>query len=190
MVAVMHAVELIPHPGTPASIVRRMVACLARDNAGNLRIRYDCAADRTQLRLPPPATPGPADELWRHTCCELFIAGRTAAAYREFNFAPSGQWAVYDFAGYRERRPFPVAAAPQIVFQDNAAGWSLEACIPPSLLPVVELAAADLSLTLVAEGADGAIAYWALAHPREIPDFHDRAGFILPGSMIPGLDLQ
>ena len=41
-----------------------------------------------------------ADDLWRTTCFELFVAGE-GTAYREYNFSPSGQWAAYDFDDYR-----------------------------------------------------------------------------------------
>lgn len=181
-----YAAALLPHPSNPPSAIQGVEAGLSIDRDGGLAAHYRCEAAGAQLRLPKPATPGPADELWRHTCCELFIAERAGSAYREFNFSPSGQWAVYDFADYRERRPFAVPVAPRIAFARHASGWSLVAEIPHSLLPVKVLATAEISLTLVVESEEGALGYWALAHPREIPDFHDRAGFILRGSMIPG----
>ena len=37
----------------------------------------------------------------------------------------------------------------------------------------------DVGLTAVIEDADGGIAYWALAHPGEQPDFHHPASFTL-----------
>jgi hypothetical protein len=185
-----HSVALLPHQANPPPVIQHAEVSLSVDSDGDLVVHYECVADGTQLRLPAPATPGPADELWRHTCCELFIADQAGSAYREFNFSPSGQWAVYDFAGYRERRPFSVPGSPRIAFARHAAGWSLAAEIPHSLLPVTSLAAAEISLTLVVESEEGALGYWALRHPREIPDFHDRAGFILRGSMIPGSALQ
>ncbi len=64
-----------------------------------LRYRVDGCAD---LVIPPYRGIGRADELWKTTCCELFVydgGGR----YREFNFSPSGQWAGYVFSGYRNR---------------------------------------------------------------------------------------
>lgn len=179
-------VALSPYRAEPSSAVHGVNVDMSVGTDGGLRVRYDCAADCARLRLPTPAASAAADELWRHTCCELFIADQAGGAYREFNFSPSGQWAVYDFAGYRERRPFSVPDAPRIAFARHAAGWSLEAAIPRSLLPLPDLATAEISLTLVAEDEEGTLGYWALAHPREIPDFHDRAGFILRGSLIPG----
>ena len=34
-----------------------------------------------------------------------------------------------------------------------------------------------LGLTAVIESTDGSLSYWALAHPRGVPDFHARAGW-------------
>ena len=36
-----------------------------------------------------------------------------------------------------------------------------------------------VGLTAVVEGLDGAIAYWALAHPSDKPDFHHPDSFAL-----------
>ena len=46
-----------------------------------------------------------ATQLWRHTCFEAFIAVEGQPAYHEFNFAPSGEWTVYAFSGYRDGGP-------------------------------------------------------------------------------------
>ena len=36
----------------------------------------------------------------------------------------------------------------------------------------------DLALTMVLEEHDGGLSYWALCHPGNEPDFHDRRGFL------------
>ena len=38
---------------------------------------------------------GFADELWRHTCSEAFLAAGDGAAYHELNFSPSGRWLYF-----------------------------------------------------------------------------------------------
>jgi hypothetical protein len=43
------------------------------------------------------------DGLWQHTCAELFIAVPHQEAYFEFNFAPSNEWAAYEFSAYRHQ---------------------------------------------------------------------------------------
>ena len=77
-----------------------------------------------------PANRARADELWQTTCFEAFLEPRAATAYREFNFSPSGDWAAYDFDGYREgmaeRRG---RAPPYIRMEDNFTWWTLGATI-------------------------------------------------------------
>jgi hypothetical protein len=161
-----------------------LTASVAFGDDGQLAITYDCVVSLSEIRLPPPTVAGPANELWRHTCCEAFIGVSNTADYREFNFSPSGLWAVYDFSGYR----VPCAAAPEgspaHQFSTTPTGWRLIAHIPRQLLPRPDPAELDLSVTVVLEAADGGVSYWALTHPRENPDFHDRGGFILRGSEI------
>lgn len=49
----------------------------------------------------PSPDPAQTGRLWEQTCFEAFIADTGKAAYREYNFAPSGDWAVYEFSDYR-----------------------------------------------------------------------------------------
>lgn len=62
---------------------------------------------------------------------------------------------------------------------------TLLACLPAAALPGAAAApplfAAGarwaLGLSAVIEQSDGALSYWALAHPRPQPDFHHRGGW-------------
>lgn len=134
-----------------------------------------CAAPNA-LRLPAPRPPAFADGLWQHTCCELFVAV-DAEKYREFNFSPSGEWAVYDFADYRERIDSAVTVPPQISLAHTNDAVELRVLIPAALLPGG--AALQVGLTAVLEAADGSKTYWALAHAAAQPDFHLRQSFAL-----------
>ncbi|THF54889.1 DOMON-like domain-containing protein [Pseudothauera rhizosphaerae] len=172
--------ELLTHPAAAAGVVGRIGVEVDRAADGTLLLAYTLAHDG-RLRVPPAALPGPADGLWAHTCCEAFVAVAGEPGYREFNFSPSGQWAVYDFADYRERIDAIAPPATPLIESDAACDrLQLAARIPAALLP----AAAPgrllmLGLTAVAEDADGRLQYWALRHPAPRPDFHDRRGFAL-----------
>ena len=89
--------------------------------------------------------------------------------YTEWNFAPSGQWAAYDFGGYRENRAdADVARPPYVRMEDNFTWWALGATIA-----VDAEKQWDLGLSAVIEEKDGAKSYWALAHSvGDKPDFH------------------
>ncbi len=108
-----------------------------------------------------------ADELWKTTCFEAFLRAEREEPYREWNFAPSGAWAAYDFERYREGQADAEVTAPYIRMEDNFTWWALGATT------TVEASVSwRLGLSAVLEEQDGTKSYWALAHPSEKPDFH------------------
>ena len=120
--------------------------------------------------------------IWRHTCCELFIGVAGAAAYREFNWSPSGQWAMYCFSAYRVRDTSMqngVVPAPRIIFASHATGWTLQARLDATALPPGAAEQIELGVAAVLEAADGSLSYWALRHAATRPDFHRRETFVL-----------
>ncbi|MDS4016602.1 MAG: hypothetical protein RKP46_19910, partial [Candidatus Accumulibacter sp.] len=101
-----------------------------------------------------------------------------------FNFSPSGQWAIYAFADYREPAAVPaVCAPPQITARVFAGRIELEAVVPPDALALsASEASLQIGLCAVVEARDlidGRHSYWALQHAANRPDFHDRRGFVL-----------
>ncbi|OMG52962.1 hypothetical protein BJN45_11990 [Azonexus hydrophilus] len=163
--------------GNPPAGLEIHVSASRADN-GDLHLTYRLHGAAAAMLVPPPATPGAADGLWQHTCCEAFIAAVDGPEYREFNFSPSGQWAIYDFADYRQHNTgWHAPAAPRIDCSRNGDSLLLSADIPAALLPA---GAARLGLTVVAETAAGDKTYWALTHAGAQPDFHLAASFTLP----------
>ena len=144
---------------------------MVRENGARLRVAYRIAGDLARLRIPPPGAPGRTERLWEHTCCELFVGRRGEAAYHEFNFSPSGEWAAYAFSAYRSGAPAQ-ATAPAIAVR--VSGGLLE-------LDVAVQAPADgalrIGLSVVIEELSGTCSYWALRHPAGRPDFHHPEAF-------------
>src|SRR5690606_15924970 len=126
IVAADHTVSL--RAFAPGSCVRSLKVSHRREVDGSLRLDYRVAAELSQLCLPAPvvvagAAAGRADQLWRHTCLEVFVAGRGSQGYREFNFSPSGEWAVYDFSAYRAGMTAPaLRCQPEMRWQRTAGG--------------------------------------------------------------------
>ncbi len=183
---------LQPHPADGLAAVAGAVSVelLCQAAPGSLQIVYDIHAPQQPLLQPPEgAVPQRRDGLWRHTCCELFIAACSAeSAYLEFNFSPSGDWAAYAFDAPRQgMRPFlwQGSAAPRI--RMRSAGVS-----PHRLRVEVELPAPlpagefRLAPTVILETSAG-ISHWAARHPGGQPDFHHPAGFSDPLPLIWGL---
>ena len=182
------AANLLPHPDFPAPAVADIRVRVRLDPAG-LTLGYALRGDLSALRLPTPAEPVEADRLWAHTCFEVFLA-RGEAAYREYNFSPSGQWAGYAFSAYRQRDELaqaPSLPAPTLAWRRGAGELALEVSLPAAALPPGD-GALRLALTTVVEQSDGRLSYWALAHPAGKPDFHHRDGFgLFPFPALPDL---
>jgi hypothetical protein len=115
--------------------------------------------------------------LWQHTCLEAFVAVEGSPSYLEFNLAPSSEWAAWSFDDYRSGMREADIPAPRI--ESQAAGGPLVVRALLDLAALPSLAAAGewrLGLTAVIEPREGAISYWALAHPPGRPDFHAATG--------------
>ena len=164
--------NLSHHPATPPTEPLKLWANL--DHAASLgsvastNIWFGVGAPAARFVIPKPAEPDRAENLWQTTCFEAFLRIPGADPYREWNFAPSGEWAAYDFARYREGRSNADVPSPYIRVEDNLTWWALGATIA-----VDADAVWALGLSVILEEADGTKSYWALAHPPgDKPDFH------------------
>ena len=169
--------DLVPHPATLPAEPFKLWATVdyagAFGAAATCNIWFGVAAPIQRFQIPRNAEPGRRDELWKTTCFEAFVQREGEECYREFNFAPSGDWAAYDFSGRREdMAEADLANPPYIRLEDNLTWWSLGATF------TVEAGMRwALGLSAVIEEADGTKSYWALAHAGDKPDFHDPACF-------------
>jgi hypothetical protein len=164
----MPCAALKPHPDTPCAALRGIEVVVEQAPTGLLAVRFTLEGAIEALRIPAPRPPRVADGLWRHTCCEIFTAH--AAGYREYNLAPSGEWAAYEFRAYREGGPVQTTA-PRIRVQRSAHRLQLAAEVEPT--------GNRIAIAAVIEGADGTLSYWALRHAPGKPDFHHPSAFTL-----------
>lgn len=162
------------HPDSVCPALAAISAEILRPRAGSLVLRYQLAGDITALALLPPGTPQRADKLWEHTCFEAFL-GAPDGAYREFNFAPSTEWAAYDFTGYRNGMNPAQQTPPRIETRGSVATYELQAHLDIAGLSLQPRR--RLALSAVIEDRSGAKSYWALAHPPGKPDFHHANAF-------------
>ncbi|MBU3671802.1 MAG: hypothetical protein FGM43_04570 [Sinobacteraceae bacterium] len=205
-------VSLEPHPLTHQHGVdtssRRLEVSLTPSEQG-VQLRYLWLGSSAEILWPEPAgrslhgehgRPGEhglrgerRDYLWHHTCGEWFIGETGSPGYIEFNFSPSGHWAAYRFADYRESLGDLTwqGPPPQIDFSLEAGRAELCAEVPWAAFAgfaTEPLREWQLAFTCVVErcmspspGGDTtaatALEYWAVSHPRAQPEFHDRNGF-------------
>jgi hypothetical protein len=167
------------HPDSRCAAVTRIEVHVACPRRGNLLLRYVVTGNIGELRLPPATTPARVDELWQHTCFEAFLRASPEDAYYEFNFAPSRQWAAYEFSAYR--RDMSVAnevAAPRVEAQSTGERYELQVSLElDGMSKLPRDAAWRVGLSAVIEETSGGKSYWALAHPPGKPDFHHADGF-------------
>ncbi len=169
----MNTFTLRPHPATPCSFIESLVARVERQ-AGGMYCSYELRGAIERLAI-PATDPAPArvNELWRHTCFEIFLQADGDAAYDEFNFSPSGNWAAYRFERYRTGMvELELGTAPRIVSRNDSNRLVLEASVAGS-----ECDRPRMALSTVLKDQDGNTYYWALRHPPGRPDFHHDAGF-------------
>jgi len=165
--------------------VRTLHASAERDGEAHLRFRYVLAADLEAVRIPAVRSPHQADDLWKHTCFEAFIAAASGDdGYRELNFSPSTQWAAYSFERYRHgMNAMTLHSPPHIEVTRSASQLELDARVNmQGLLPEPWFTRGSklrIALSAVIEDASGRSTYWALKHAPDKPDFHHTAGFTL-----------
>lgn len=171
----MPSAALIPHPSTPCEFIRALTVEVQPLRAGTLHLIYALEGDMGRLNVPARRQPARADELWRHTCFEVFVRAPHDEGYTEFNFAPSGEWAAYRFAGYRRgMTALDPVASPSIICRQSPQHLEIDVqlALPQSVTGPLRAA-----LSAVLEDSQGGISWWALAHRPGKPDFHDAAGF-------------
>lgn len=164
---------LVPHPSAlPANPAFKVWANV--DHASSLgavattNIWFGVGAPASRFAITQAEEPGRTDGLWRTTCFEAFVRPEDEDAYREWNFAPSGEWAAYDFSAYREAMTEAEVGAPYLRMEDNMTWWALGATFTLDAQRHWQL-----GLSAVLEETDGTKSYWALAHSNpDRPDFH------------------
>jgi hypothetical protein len=162
------------HPDSLSLAATHIGVEVAPSHAGRLVLCYFVTGKISGLRLPPLAAAVRAQELWQRTCFEAFIRCEASDIYYEFNFAPSTQWAAYQFDGYRSgMREASGVSAPAIAVKASSALFRLQTSLALGQLPDLPRDSKwRLGLSALIEETSGSKSYWALAHPPGKPDFH------------------
>ncbi len=169
---------LVCHAKTPATYIESIQICCEISAEGQLWLRYHIEVPEPMIVTAPRTAPMRANLLWNTTCFEAFLAIGDEPEYIEFNFSPSTQWATFEFTGYRkDAADLILPAAPEIHLDMSNSHFALEATVQLPLQWHHNLYFAGV--TVVAEEPDGTKSYWALAHKKAEPDFHDRSCFKL-----------
>jgi hypothetical protein len=162
------------HPDSRCIAARHIEVKVGRPCADSLVLSYVVTGTIRELRLPPTVAAVRTPELWLHTCFEAFVGTSSEAAYYEFNFAPTTQWAAYRFSSYRSGMDVATEMdAPPIEVQSAPECFTLQASLKlDGLSGLPRDATWRLGLAAVTEDWSGSKSYWALAHPPGKADFH------------------
>jgi hypothetical protein len=173
------APELVCHPVSPCkALVGCAVSVWSVDHRrpAVIQVDYTLTGDLAGVCVPPVIKSSVVDELWQHTCFELFLAVGDSPEYVEFNFSPSTCWAAYRFSDYRQGMRLAQDVRPELTLGAPHASWlglsvtlDLSAWRLPRATPAVPW---RIGLSAVVKDIDGHLSYWALAHPPGEPDFH------------------
>lgn len=164
------------HADTPCGAVAALGARIGQARDMSWEVAFTLVGRPGEIVVPAEAPRVHTDALWRTTCFELFI-GCAGDSYAELNLSPSGAFAAYHFDHYRTgMRPIPLPA-PQIDLRRGSERLTLTAHFPEDSLPWDF--SGRIGIAAVIACTDGAISYWALAHPPGKPDFHHHDCFAL-----------
>jgi len=149
-------------------------------NENKLNITYFLQGDLSKIILSELSNiPTRKNELWRTTCFEFFLGVINSPQYWEFNLSPTGDWNIYRFNDYRqemvEESAF-IALPFNVIKQEHSLNINLEI----DLSSIVSLDTnLEIAITSVVKSKKGEISYWALTHPENIADFHNRDSFAI-----------
>lgn len=116
------------------------------------------------------------DNLWKHTCFEIFLKQKNTDSYYEYNFSPSGEWNAYSFEGERRGMKEIAAQEEPIIenFLDSTKKYKVSLNIKNLDIPLEEL---SVSICAVIE-TPTEHQYFSTKHTSNKPDFHKQDSFI------------
>ncbi|WP_405710588.1 MULTISPECIES: DOMON-like domain-containing protein [unclassified Streptomyces] len=165
-------------PFTPSGfgIVRALDVQVEEPVQGTFTLRYTLYADLSRLRIPATRSPRHTDELWKHTCFEMFVRKwPDSLAYYELNVSPSTEWALYTFDDYHQNgAQVHLSTPPRVHFTREPDRLHLDVRLDMHGLPH----ARRMALSAVVEDDNGDLSHWALKHVSPKPDFHHPDSFI------------
>lgn len=164
--------ELVCHPDTPAKAVRSIAVEVELSFDDGFALRFIVDGEIGALVLPQGEgelviADSSTDGLWQSSCFEAFLTEEGQPDYTEFNYAPDGRWACYQFDDYRSLLRIDQLAPWRMEVERSPGRFAMR--IEPGIFPDT---GSKLALATVIEEIDGTKSYWALCYPPGKPDFH------------------
>lgn len=163
-------IHLKSHPKAPCSWVDAVTVSWTRSSTGFM-ITYRLSGDLSKLVWPAQGGGQRRDELWKTTCFEAFFRAQDSEHYVEFNFAPNGDWAAYQFSGHRSDQTRLTCSEPIVDSSLNQNTAIVQVTLPEGL-PAQGDHPILFGPTAILEATDETHSFWALHHALIKPDFH------------------
>ena len=150
-------------------------------SADRYHCRYAICGDLSHISWPRKTRQaGREGQLWQQTCFELFLARDTDETYLELNFSPSGNWNAYRFTGYRhgmkEAGGIDSVEITSKLEHHNRRRLDVKFNCHHNSFNTSPL---SVGISAVIENSAGRLCYFALCHPGDKADFHNRDIFKL-----------
>ena len=117
-----------------------------------------------------------ANELWKATCFELFLANDDEVYY-ELNFSSSLAWNFYVLDAYRaESKALELEEEPCISFTYKDDECSIVFELESEVLDFEDFKYCNLATILLTR--ENERRFWAIKHLKDAPDFHNKNNFL------------
>lgn len=148
------------------------------DSTWHLTFTITGRANNIKLR-PSSLLPQRKEDLWKGSCCEIFIQDTKTKQYIEWNFCFSSDWDASEFLDYRKKNANTfMVKPPSVIKAVNHDKIMLKTSFPA---PPVNYKHLRAGISVILENTEGKLNYWALHHPKpeQKPDFHDDRSFCM-----------
>ncbi len=175
----METFPLLPHPQSLKPSIE--LSCTVGREDDTLSVDFQLIDQHSQILLCDKQKGERIKGLWEKTCFEFFFAEPGASNYWEVNLSPSTSWNVFSFKSIRHGMTAEdqLQHLPIVINQDEKTGtFSLATKLPLDKL-LISGSLVHVGVAAVIQTKEEKQSYWALFHPNDHPDFHDRASFVL-----------
>jgi hypothetical protein len=144
--------------------------------ANHLYLSFSVKGDIKNYIFPSPSTVKRADELWKGTCFELFLAHANTKEYYEFNISPSLAWNFYSLKDYRSLpHEVQLRTEPTIQTYKEKNIYTIEYKLEEFYFESFE----SYNLTAILLSQTKERTFWSSKQMKGTPDFHNRDYFLL-----------
>ncbi len=124
--------------------------------------------------FPKKSKPKRANELWKATCFELFLANSNEESYYELNFSSSLAWNFYYLKHYRaEVKEVKLLNEPIIEVFEEESSFKIELQLEGFGFEKFD----SYNLASILLNKKNERTFWAMEHPKEKANFHQRKTF-------------